>query len=67
MSIDMSPAAVTARLKLLDQLWQLSVRLMRAKCRDSETVLFSEKSSAAGWSTPKEDGSWQHLTTLPKN
>jgi hypothetical protein len=27
----MSPQAVTQRLKLLDQLWALSVKLMRAK------------------------------------
>jgi len=29
--VDMSPQAVTQRLKLLDQLWALSVKLMRAK------------------------------------
>lgn len=29
--VDMSPQAVTQRLKLLDQLWALSVKLMQAK------------------------------------
>jgi len=31
MKIDMSPKAVTERLKLLDDLWLLSVKLMNSK------------------------------------
>ncbi len=30
MRVDMSPAAVTARLEMLDELWQLGVELMKA-------------------------------------
>jgi hypothetical protein len=31
MKVDMSPKAVTERLKTLDELWQLSVKLMNSK------------------------------------
>jgi hypothetical protein len=31
MKVDMSPQAVTARLKLLNQLWELTVKLMHVK------------------------------------
>jgi hypothetical protein len=31
MKIDMSPQAVTARLKLLNQLWELTVKLLQVK------------------------------------
>lgn len=31
MKVDMSPKAVTARLKTLDELWILSVKLMNSK------------------------------------
>jgi hypothetical protein len=31
MKVDMSPKAVTKRLKLLDELWLLSVKLMNSK------------------------------------
>jgi len=31
MKVDMSPKAVTERLKLLDELWLLSVKLMNSK------------------------------------
>lgn len=31
MKIDMSPEAVTERLKLMDELWLLSVKLMNSK------------------------------------
>jgi hypothetical protein len=33
MKVDMSPQAVTQRLKVLDQLWALSVKLLQAKPR----------------------------------
>jgi hypothetical protein len=36
MKVDMSPEAVTARLKLLNQLWELSVRLLQAKRRETK-------------------------------
>jgi len=31
MKVDMSPQAVTARLKLLNQLWELTVKLLQVK------------------------------------
>ena len=31
MKVDMSPKAVTERLKLMDELWLLSVKLMKSK------------------------------------
>ena len=31
MKVDMSPQAVTARLKLLDQLWELTIKLLQVK------------------------------------
>jgi hypothetical protein len=71
MKVDMSPQAVTSRLKLLDQLWELSVKLMAAKrhdeqkTRNSETELLSERSLAEDWNKPQEDEAWQHLSKLP--
>ena len=37
MKVDMSPEAVTRRLKLMDELWVLSMRLMSAGKRLRET------------------------------
>lgn len=31
MKVDMSPEAVTNRLKIMEQLWELSINLMQAK------------------------------------
>jgi hypothetical protein len=36
MKVDMSPKAVTERLKLMDDLWLLSVKLMNSKKVESE-------------------------------
>ena len=53
MKVDMSPEAVTARLKLTGQLWELSVKLMQAEnaelpeVEDSEAGL-QDKRSLAG-------------------
>jgi hypothetical protein len=44
MKVDMSSDAVTRRLNLLDQLWELSVKLMRAKPEQSETRRATEES-----------------------
>ncbi len=68
MKVDMSPQAVTARLKMLDQLWELSVNLMRAeepKIDNSETALLSERSLAEDWNTAEENKAWRHLADLP--
>jgi len=44
MSVDMSARAVTQRLKTLEELWELSVRLMRAKPQQSEAASANEES-----------------------
>ena len=50
MKIDMSPEAVTNRLQIMEQLWELSVNLMQTKPLEtrekeiSETILSNEKS-----------------------
>jgi hypothetical protein len=64
MKIDMSPEAITNRLKIMEQLWELSVSLMQAK-EVSEPTLLSEKSLAENWNTKEEDEAWQHLNELP--
>jgi hypothetical protein len=65
MRVDMSPAAVTARLQVLDELWELCVELMRAQHEDFDTAKLSEKSLAEDWNTPEEARAWQHLADLP--
>ena len=64
MRTDMSPAAITARLKTLDELWELSVKLMRAKAPESETALLAEKSLVEDWNSPEEAAAWRHLAEL---
>jgi hypothetical protein len=38
MKVDMSPEAITARLRTVDELWLLSVKLMNAKPTDGEPL-----------------------------
>ena len=38
MKVDMSPEAVTARLRMMDELWVLSVKLMNSKKVKSSSV-----------------------------
>jgi hypothetical protein len=61
MEIDMSPDAITNRLKLMEQLWQLSINLMQAK-EISETAILSETSLGKDWK--KENEAWKHLESL---
>ncbi|HMS40554.1 MAG TPA: hypothetical protein PKE69_10030 [Pyrinomonadaceae bacterium] len=63
MQIDMSPEAITNRLKIMEQLWELSVNLMQAK-EISETALLSEKSLENNWNNPQEEKAWQHLADI---
>lgn len=42
MKVDMSPAAVTARLEMLDELWQLGAELMEANPGSRETDVRNE-------------------------
>ena len=37
--VDMSPEAVTRRLRLMDELWELSVKLMNGKTETTESNL----------------------------
>ena len=50
MKADMSVSAVTVRLKMLGELWELSVKLMRAKQLSSETPMLGEEPVAIGGS-----------------
>lgn len=61
--IDMSPEAITNRLKMMEQLWELSINLMNAK-EISETALLSEKSLEKDWCDPQENEAWKHLDKL---
>ncbi len=63
MKIDMSPEALTNRLKTMEQLWELSVNLMKAQ-EISETALLSEKSLEKDWNNPREDKMWKHLADV---
>jgi hypothetical protein len=64
MKVDMSPEAITNRLKLMEQLWELSVNLIQAK-EISETALQGDKSLEKDWSTAEEDEAWKDLEKLP--
>jgi hypothetical protein len=63
MKVDMSPEAVTNRLKIMEQLWELSINLMQAK-EISETAILSEKSLAKNWNTAEENEAWKDLEKL---
>lgn len=56
MKVDMSPEAVTNRLKIMEQLWELSVNLLQAE-EISETALLSEKSLEKDWNNLCENKS----------
>lgn len=58
MKVDMSPEAVTNRLEIMEQLWELSVNLMNAK-DISEAALLSEKSLGKDWQTTEENEAWK--------
>jgi hypothetical protein len=64
MKVDMSPEAITNRLKLMEQLWELSVNLIQAK-EISETALQGDKSLEKDWNTAEEDEAWKDLEKLP--
>jgi hypothetical protein len=55
MKVDMSPAAVTDRLQVLDELWELCVELMRAKPQKRETGGLSEGSLPESCHTLDQD------------
>ncbi len=59
----MSPEAVTNRLKIMEQLWELSINLMQAK-EISETAILSEKSLEKDWNTAEENEAWKDLEKL---
>jgi hypothetical protein len=63
MKVDMSPEAVTNRLKIMEQLWELSINLMQAK-EVSEMALLSEKSLAKDWNTAEENEAWKDVEKL---
>ena len=61
MKIDMSSEAVTNRLIMMEQLWELSVNLSQAQPlengadEDFETALLSEKSLEKDWNNSREN------------
>ena len=54
MRVDMSPAAVTARLDLIDELWELSVELMQVRSEKREANV-SERYLPENCDSPAED------------
>ena len=64
MRVDMSCAAVTDRLMLLDELWELSVELMRAKPQKREATVLSERSLPEHCDPPAEDDASQRQAEL---
>lgn len=54
MKVDMSPEAVTNRLRTMEQLWELSVNLMQAQ-EVSDTALLIEKFPEKNRDTPLEN------------
>ncbi len=61
MKVDMSPEGVTNRLKMMEQLWELSINLMQAK-EICETAILSEKSLGKDWN--EENEVWKNLENL---
>lgn len=61
MKVDMSPEAITNRLKMMEQLWELSINLMQSK-EVCETALMSKKSLEKDWKTENEV--WNELESL---
>jgi len=55
MRVDMSPAAVTARLQILDELWELCIELMGAKPQKREADGLSERSLPESCHTLDQD------------
>jgi len=55
MRVDMSAAAVTARLQILDELWELCVELMGAKPQQREADGLSEPSLPESCNTVDQD------------
>lgn len=64
MRVDMSCAAVTDRLTLLGELWELSVELMQAKPQKREATVLSERSLPEHCDTPAEDDASQRQAEL---
>ena len=63
MKIDMSPEAVTNRLKTMEQLWELSINLSQAE-EISETALLSEKFLEKDLNYKEENTARLHLAEV---
>lgn len=61
MKVDMSPEAITNRLKTMEQLWELSINLMQSQ-EICETAILSEKSLGKDWD--EENEVWKDLESL---
>ena len=62
MKVDMSPEAVTNRLKTMEQLWELSVNLMQAREIPKNLV---SKSPEKDWNNLRANKSEQYLIEIP--
>ena len=64
MELDMSPEAITNRLKIMEQLWELSVNLMQAR-EISETNTRAEKPLEKKRNTLREQTAQKIMTVTP--
>jgi hypothetical protein len=67
MRVDMSPAAVTARLQTLDELWELSVELMRAKPQQGRATGLSGSALTENSDTRDADQASPRVAEVPRN
>ena len=58
----MSPEVITNRLKMMEQLWELSVNLIQAQ-EISEATLLNDKSLEKDWNSKKETA-WSRLADV---
>jgi len=66
MKTDMSPAAVTSRLEMLGELWELGVELMSANPKRQETGALTERILSENCETSDEEGSLNRLSEPPR-
>lgn len=59
MEVDMSPEAVTQRLRLMDELWELSIKLMNSK-RVESPINKGDEREPAYEKTTDQDHSQPH-------
>ena len=63
MKVDMSPKAVTARLELLNQLWELSVKLQRVRRGSEPNTEITDTGPMSNVPSPKSTSANPSSTT----